>query len=158
MKRLIVLISIFVLSAFIYVIAFNHGLVAGKQSVQYSNTQNESLSIDSDKLLSLIQNWRKDQGLSEFVENAQLCRVAEDRVLDGFDDHEGLHLKLKNGDYNFLGEKVLLSENITTGLFPQDALNNWLDSPPHKEALMDDYKYTCVRCEGLYCVQIFSNL
>lgn len=109
------------------------------------------VNLDSDKLWSLIQEWRQSQGLKPYIKDKRLCVVAQDRADDGFDDHQGLYAKYSDYPY-------AIQENLTSSRLNEDeALNAWLNSPPHRKTLATDYKYSCVATWSATAVQIFSN-
>jgi uncharacterized protein YkwD len=108
---------------------------------------------DSDSLFALIQRWRVDNGYAEYTEHEELCSIAATRAVDNANDtydHQGFLEKYKDYPY-------LLSENITKAFSEEEALKAWLDSPAHRKALETNYKYSCVKCYGTSCIQIFSN-
>lgn len=116
---------------------------------------NVKKDIDSDKLLSLINSWRKSQGFAEYIKDNRLCEIAKDRADDTVCRraecvHDGFVQKYSN--YSFV-----IAENITGAYSEQDALDRWLSSKPHRNTLEKSYKYSCVACKGQLCVQIFSS-
>lgn len=117
--------------------------------------------LDADKLWSLIQDWRVENGLQPYIKDQRLCVIAEDRVDDGDNYHEGFIKKMESNYYN-LPEGVLVSENATGGTSEENMLQRWLNSPTHAETLGKSYNYSCVAVYGTtdpeyYAVQIFSN-
>ena len=123
--------------------------------------------LSKEKLWYLIQEWRKSDdckpgGCEPYYEDSRLCVVAEDRVDDPEDNHDGFYEKVKSDYYGF-GVGITLSENKTGGYSEEDMLKKWLNSPSHAAALREDYKYSCVAVDGTdpnsyYAIQIFSNL
>lgn len=112
--------------------------------------------LNSDKEWLLIQNWRKSQNLREYMKDERLCKIANDRAIETnslgqTDNHAGLIERYSNYPY-------VISENVTGSTSEEGILNNWLDSVPHAKALKTNYNYSCVKCDGIWCVQIFSNL
>ena len=108
--------------------------------------------IDEQELWDLIQEWRKSSGLTEYIENPELCRVSSIRVLQIQDVFDHNTLVLKSLPYS-------VAENLIRDQAPAEiSLQAWLNSPSHRENLEGDYKYSCLRCDKSYCVQIFSNL
>ena len=111
--------------------------------------------LDSDKVMELVQEWRAEQGYKKYTIDGRLCKIAEDRANDMFlidktDGHAGFRKKYYNLGY-------VVSENITGALNENEALDKWLNSPPHLEGLKRNYNYSCLKCKGMYCSQIFSN-
>lgn len=115
--------------------------------------------VDSQKLTILINAWRSSQSLPSYIQEDDLCTIAQDRVLNDppLDDHQNFYKKY--GDYpSSLQENLTSVTEITSGSPENTALDNWLSSPPHKATLERPYKYSCVYCKDDYCSQIFSNL
>lgn len=112
------------------------------------------INVDSDLLFEVINDWRVENGYKRYLKHDSICEITDKRnkqILLNY-SHDGL--LDKSWEY-----PSLLSENLTAtdGADPKIALNNWLASPTHHEALKRPYKYSCVSCIGYYCVQIFSN-
>lgn len=156
MKRLIVFIGVCVFIFVIYTIGFNHGLQAEKQA-QIQNATPTPYLLSEDKLWTLINNYRESKSLKPFIKDQKLCDIAEFRVVQlktkegDYFNHDGFHELLD-------GNKIKYAENITGGYSEENALDRWLNSPPHKEAIEAEWKYSCVATGNNYAVQIFSNL
>lgn len=136
------------------------GFILASRFILYANSLPSGLPkeirLNETLLWNVIQTWRKKSGYKEYIKNDSLCRIAEERVkylkdkgFSGF-NHEGFHKYYDN-------YQSLLSENMTGGINEQDALERWLSSTPHRNALERNYKYSCVAAEMDYAVQIFSN-
>lgn len=114
-------------------------------------------SLNSEILWSLIQTWRQSDdcrpgGCQAYIRDQRLCEVAEDRVNDDLDYHEGLYEKYS--DYPFV-----IQENSNKGyLTESSALYGWLSSKPHAETLRKPYTHSCVATKDNFSVQIFSNM
>ncbi len=116
-------------------------------------------AFSENKLWSLIQNWRKSQGLSPYIKDQRLCAIAKDRVTNDppLDDHAGLYRKYSNYPY-------VIQENLAEYQNEQQMFNEWITSPfGHRETLEKPYSYSCIVCipvkntDRTYCSQIFSN-
>jgi uncharacterized protein YkwD len=114
-------------------------------------------SLNKDKLWSLIQDWRKSQGLPPYIEDQKLCEIARDRVKAGNDDHQGLISKMEVNYYH-LPQNQIIAENYNIGATTEDAtLRYWLNSPSHLEALKHPYRFSCLATREFEALQIFSN-
>lgn len=107
--------------------------------------------LSQNNLWSLIQEWRSKNGFQPYTKDQNLCKIAEDRLDDG-DKLDHKYFLEKYSNY-----PSLLSENKTGASTEKEALNNWLNSKPHFEALKKPYKYSCVATKNDYAIQIFSS-
>lgn len=113
--------------------------------------------LSDEKLWNLIQKWRADNNLPEYIKDERLCTIAKLRAPEQEGELANApHLNFRNRVREVVGE-IRVSENATQGGTEQYALNSWLSSPPHKKALLADWKYSCVATHHSYAVQIFSN-
>lgn len=109
------------------------------------------VSLSSDKLWSLIQKWRRSEGLQPYIEDQRLCEIATDRADDEDTDHQGLYDKYSNNSY-------MIQENLAWNMpSEKETLTKWLNSPAHLETLKKPYIYSCLSTHNGYAVQIFSN-
>lgn len=114
-------------------------------------TTPKDLNLSSEKLTALVNKWRESQNLQSYIEDDRLCVIAKDRSDDPkLDNHEGFLKKYSNFPY-------MIQENLGYDNSEQKLLESWLASPSHAETLKKPYKYSCTRCDGNYCSQIFSN-
>jgi uncharacterized protein YkwD len=109
------------------------------------------LNIDEDVLWDEVQEWRKTNNLPLYQKSELTCRVATERLADtrkpGGWSHNGFNAE------RWCKTDCVLSENIS---LDDNPLEGWLNSPPHAAALRENYPYSCIKCEGTYCVHIFS--
>ncbi len=103
---------------------------------------------NDDKLFSLINSYRRQQGLPEFIKDNRLCEIAKDRADDKF-SHQELYDKYSSYPY-------VIQENLSRPPLFSIAFNGWLKSPPHKKLLLSPYKYACTACK-IQCVLITSS-
>lgn len=112
--------------------------------------------ISSEKLMSVVNDWRQAQGLQIYKENELTCSFAQIRVKEieiNF-SHDGFNGKRMCGNL-----ECWASENLSQGFTTEkDTLNGWLNSPEHLKNLKADYYYSCIKCENNYCAQEFANL
>lgn len=111
--------------------------------------------LNTEALWSLIQAWRQSDdcrpgGCQPYIKDQRLCEIAEDRIKDRFDNHEGLYEKYSK--YPFKIQEIATEANSD-----KDALSRWLSSPPHAAGLRTSYKYSCIAVSPNYAIQIFSN-
>lgn len=151
MRKLIISFLFVIFLSASYVAGWNAGL---NQPQPIPQPQNQVPAVNSEKLWSLIQEWRTVNGFQPYTKDQRLCNIAEDRVTDSFDYHQGFKDKYYTYPYE-------LTEIITEGYDEQDMLSRWLYSASHSAALRMSYKYSCVATANgnpfSYAVQIFSN-
>lgn len=106
------------------------------------------------KLWQIINNWQIKQGWEPYIENDYLCILAKERLEETRTDwsHKGFEKYIGTFKYTNLGEN-LVRDYATE----EEAFRAWLTSPPHRKNLTDYYTYSCLRCEGNRCVQLFLN-
>ncbi|MGB4966046.1 MAG: hypothetical protein WBO77_02980 [Microgenomates group bacterium] len=107
-----------------------------------------------DLILQLINAIRTQAGLPAFEKNDALCAVAESRtpeipveVANGR-FHSGLHAK--NLPY-------WITENMKYGSNDGGTVQWWMNSPIHHAAIMGNSKYSCGKCVGNACIQLFTS-
>lgn len=110
----------------------------------------EPISLSSEKLTKLVNEWRVKQGFQPYEKNEALCRIAEDRSKDGLDYHKGFREK-------YTGFPSIISENAATAPSETAAIYEWEYSPKHKENLSKPYRYSCIATKDNFAVQIFSS-
>lgn len=110
--------------------------------------------LDDRKLWSLIQEWRKSEGLKEYSEDNLLCNLSKSRLVEIQDNYE--HRLFTQKDYSSMKTNEL-SENINLAFSEEQTLDSWLKSASHSSALKRNYVRSCLRCENEYCVQLFAR-
>lgn len=111
----------------------------------------QSKPLDAEKLTTLVNEWRVKSGFQPYIKNDSLCTIVNQRINDGMDRHTGFLQKYS--EY-----PSVLSENMNfTYKTELDALNGWLNSPSHRNALEHPYVYSCIATKGSLAIQIFSN-
>lgn len=111
--------------------------------------------LDAVKLWKIVNDYRLSKNLQPFTKNDELCRIAIERapeIVKEIDTpHKGFHERYDSYPYK-------MGENATGAIGEKDALNRWLNSPPHKSALDGSWLYSCIACDkDIACVQIFSS-
>jgi hypothetical protein len=154
-SKLIILSSL--LSATFFV-----GYIKGIESVECEDktffiTEPKSKSIDTDKLLKIISDWRVSQSLKPIAKNELLCDSAAVRAVEVQTDwsHDKLSVdKICRSVYCSLGEN--LSRYFSS---EQEILDSWLGSPGHLEVLSNPtYRHGCIVQVGDYTVLHLSDV
>lgn len=107
-----------------------------------------------DLILQLINAIRTQAGLPAFEKNDALCAVAESRApeipveVGNGRFHSGLHAK--NLPY-------WITENMKYGSDDGGTVQWWMNSPIHHAAIMGNSKYSCGKCVGNACIQLFTS-
>lgn len=131
--------------------------------------ENTVLTDEEQEVLNLINEQRKQNGLSELKAYSKLQRVAKMKAQDLVNNKYFSHtsptlgtpfemLKNEGVMYKFAGENLAGNE---TGV---KAVNAWMNSPAHKDNILDeDYEYTgiCVVDSEVYgkvYVQLFMGI
>jgi len=116
-------------------------------------------------LWSHIQNYKSESGLQPYIEDQKLCEYTEQRLseMQGNYNHQGFELSSSNfmntSGFNRAGEN-LASFLYLSNQEPKEEteLHRWLASPTHRENLDNPlYTHSCLRCNQLYCVQLFAG-
>ncbi len=136
-------------------IGFTVPVKSAKQSVIIAPTItpiSAPKEISSDKLLTLVNEWRVSEDRQPYVKDERLCNIAKDRVENDspMDNHEGFIRKYSSYPY-------AIQENLVTETSEAKMLTRWLNSVPHHETLNKPYTHTCIACKEHYCSQIFSS-
>lgn len=108
---------------------------------------------------NVVNSWRNENGYSILVEDDVLCDFAEIRLIEIDSDWSHNGFKSKSQQLLLENGYLKVGENLYTGLAKNaDAiLTMWLNSPTHRNNIIDSYTNTCVQCNEESCVQIFSS-
>lgn len=152
-KSYLIVITLILLFAFVI---FSYKTAPSKP---LPSVPTQSEELDADKLWNLVNEYRLGKNLSPFIKSQPLCNIAKDRAAYLTDKYysEYNHDKFLETVNRYLSPDIEVSENITGGTSEQDALDNWLNSPSHKQAIEASWKYSCIACSSRNCAQIFSN-
>lgn len=112
-------------------------------------------SLNPDTILQLINQYRAGINLPALEKDEKLCKVAEYRKPQLYDEiftsgtiHKGFYdLKLP----------YYIVENMASYGSEQANVSWWLGSQIHREAIEGDFKYSCGACAGNSCTQLFTN-
>jgi uncharacterized protein YkwD len=112
-------------------------------------------SLNADLLFVLINIHRKSKSLPSFEKDDQLCRLADARAPELYDEifvtgkiHQGLY------DRNL---PYWITENMAHYDSEEEILKWWLGSTIHRNAIEGNAKYSCGTCSGNSCAQLFTN-
>lgn len=115
----------------------------------------DSNSLNPEVIFELINNYRKSIGLSPFEKEPKLCQIAKERSTEINNEilvTGNLHNGLYSRNLNFwVTENLIYAEN------EQYAMNWWLNSPIHRQAITGNSRYSCGECNGNSCSQLFSS-
>lgn len=119
---------------------------------------NPRTELDASKVWELVQGYRSQIALEPFIQDDSLCPMAINRVAEiqsdwshngAYDDIEALYA---SGAYTRIGEN--LGKDYTD---EEMLLAEWSLSETHLENLTSTNTHSCIKCEGLYCVQVFAT-
>ncbi len=137
-----------------------------KYRMEYLIKEEAILSEEEQKTLDLINEYRKENGLSELKTFARLQEVArikaEDLVKNYYFSHnsEALGTPFEMLEQNKIDYKIA-GENLAGNSTEEGAVKAWIESRPHRKNLLEEeYKFTgiCVTESpvfGKVYVQIF---
>lgn len=111
--------------------------------------------IDSNKLQSLVNQWRKTNDYPQYIKSPGLCNYARERLEEiktDWSHDQFMSDSCNKTPFNYCGE------NLSRGyLYEEQTLQAWLDSPTHRENIEKDFVYMCVECKDGYCSQQFGK-
>lgn len=133
------------------------------------DTENIVLTAEEQEVLNLINEQRRQYGLSELKAYGELQRVAKLKAQDLVNNKYFSHtsptfgtpfemLQKEGVTYKYAGENLAGNE---TGI---KAVNAWMNSPAHKDNILDsDYEYTGIavvdsEVYGKVYVQLFMGV
>lgn len=174
-KRQIAILFIFVIFILIETISFAtyqttvQGEKEKKQSINEMVKQEAVLTQEEEQTLELINEYRKEHGLSELKTFEKLQYTAklkaEDIVKNEYFSHTSSNLgtpfemlQANNIEY------IIAGENLAGNTTPQRAVQAWIASPSHKKNILEKkFEYTgiCVIESPIYgkvFVQLFVGV
>lgn len=112
------------------------------------------VTLDSDKIFELINQYRASIGLAPFEKDEKVCELAQTRSTEiaGELTNGTLHSGLYGRNLPYW-----IFENAKVGSNEEGTVAWWLSSPIHHESIAGDYKFSCVKCTGSNCSQLFTN-
>lgn len=137
----------------------NHAVIA-QANVHTVQTQNPSnyveptVTLDSEKIFGMINDYRSKLGLTPFEEENSVCSLALTRSTEipGEIQNGTLHSGLYNRNLPYW-----IWENAKYGSDEAGTVAWWLASHIHHASIIGDYKYSCVKCTNSYCSELFTS-
>lgn len=119
-----------------------------------SQTAADSVNLDPEKIFDLINQYRASVGLMPFEKKDSVCELAQIRSseLPSEIQHGTLHSGLYNRNLPYW-----IWENAKYGSDEGTTVSWWLASPIHHESIVGDYKFSCIKCTGTYCSELFTS-
>ncbi|OPY67222.1 MAG: Cysteine-rich secretory protein family protein [Syntrophorhabdaceae bacterium PtaU1.Bin034] len=102
-----------------------------------------SADLNNSQIVKLINSYRKSQGLVPFKENAKLKRSSriktDDMVTNRYFGHDDLrgdpfYTNIRRVDYRYRNVGEVLARGCRN---EKSVLRVWLNSPPHRAAILD---------------------
>lgn len=114
----------------------------------------ETAVLDSDKIFNSINQYRISSGLKAFEKEDSVCSLAQTRSTEipGEIQKGVLHSGLYNRNLPYW-----IWENAKIGTNEEATVAWWLASPIHHQSIVGDYKFSCVKCTGNSCSQLFTS-
>ncbi|HVT01514.1 MAG TPA: CAP domain-containing protein [Patescibacteria group bacterium] len=114
----------------------------------------DSAVLDSDKIFNLINQFRSSIGLTPFQKDDKVCELAQTRSTEipAEIGNGTLHSGLYNRNLPYW-----IWENAKYGSNEEGTVAWWLASPIHHESIVGNYQYSCVKCTGSYCSELFTS-
>ena len=112
------------------------------------------LDLNSDKIFELVNQYRASLGLPAFEREASVCDLAQVRSskLAGELANGTIHSGLYSRNLPYW-----IWENAKVGSNEEETIAWWISSPLHRQSIVSDYKYSCVKCTGSNCSQLFTS-
>lgn len=118
-------------------------------TVQLSNG-----GLNADVLFEMSNSYRQSQGLAPFQKDARACELAAARAPE-------IAAEIANGNMHAgmygRGLPYWNTENIISMGSEAAAFNWWINDGIHHAAIVGNYTYSCVACQGNNCAQEFTN-
>ena len=119
------------------------------------STSQPTATLSADVLFDLVNNHRKNLGLTQFEHDTRVCSVAEsrrDEMVNEILVTRTMHAGFYSKDLPYIATENLIYQHTET-----EALNWWLNSKVHRAAVEGNYKYACGVCNGQVCNMVFTN-
>ena len=110
--------------------------------------------INPEELWTTLNLWRIDHGKPAFVESSPACAIADIRIGDIQKNFSHTGLKTRAAAFP---EVKAVTENIVVHNSTSLAANSWINSTPHRNNLLTHLPFTCLRIQGRYAVQVFTD-
>lgn len=117
-------------------------------------SSSEGTELNADRIFDLINQYRASLGLSAFEKNDEVCSLTQIRSTE-------LAAELASGTVHsgLYGRNLpyWIWENAKVGSNEDEAASWWLSSSLHRKSIVGDYKFSCVKCTGNNCSQLFTS-
>jgi uncharacterized protein YkwD len=113
-------------------------------------------TLNSDTIFELVNQYRASRGLPPFERDDKVCELAQIRSSEIIDEVGGKSGYLHSGLYN-RNLPYWIFENAKYGSNEEGTVAWWLSSSIHHQSIVSDYKFSCVKCTGSYCSQLFTS-
>lgn len=111
-------------------------------------------TLDSDKIFDLVNQYRANQGLPPFEKDDKVCELAQIRSAEL--THELSNGTVHSGLYN-RNLPYWIFENAKVGSNEEGTVAWWLTSAVHHQSIVSYYKFSCVKCMGSVCSELFTS-
>lgn len=149
-SNLILVIAVIIFGA---TLAYDNKSQPGKPVIEEPEPTGETIiTFDSQRLWTLINDYRKNKNLPEIKQDQTLCAFADKRAKQIADDwsHEGFN-EVSPTSKDVCPECKVVGENLARDYFtPEEILQAWLESPTHKANLTYSFNIGCL---GLFIKQ-----
>jgi len=124
------------------------------QQVVPAQAASDSANLDSEGIFNSVNQYRISLGLAPFEQETSVCELAQARSSEIIAETQNgtLHMGLYNR-----GLPYWIWENAKYGSDEEGTVTWWKSSPLHHQSIVGDYKYSCVKCTGSYCAQLFTS-
>ncbi len=114
----------------------------------------DGATLNSNAIFDLVNQYRASLGLTAFEKDDKVCELAATRSTEIPAEIErgSLHSGLYNRNLPYW-----IWENAKYGSDEQGTVAWWLASPIHHQSIVGDYKFSCVKCSGSYCSELFTS-
>lgn len=117
--------------------------------------------LTANELFTVVQQWRRDNNLKEYVQIQKICDYAEIRAEESTTDwsHNGaLKNSTERTDMCPVNTKCRMGENLAKDWSTaEQTLDAWLNSPTHRANLEANFKYSCIGQYENNFAQIFLD-
>lgn len=118
-----------------------------------TSSQSNSIIISGNSLIDQINKFRSSNGKSSISENNDVCSFASTRaseIVNNF-NHDGFSNRansktLPYPNYSEVAENIAMNGDVSK------VVPGWIDSPGHRENLLKELPFGCVKNSGNYYV------
>ena len=121
---------------------------------QQAQGESDSTELNSERIFELVNQYRTSQDLAPFERDDKVCELTQARSSE-------LGAELNNGTIHSglygRGLPYWIFENAKVGSNEEGTVAWWISSPLHHQSIVGDYKFSCARCTGNHCSQLFTS-